>query len=182
MLAPVLFLALQAPSVLVLPVQNTTGEKWAAFKEKQTERSAKHLSEIFAKRGFRVIDGTLALKFAEDAKVDFSDEENYRKAVLFDLAKRAETDYVVLAVITATDQNMKERLFYKDIEGSADVKMWLLDARKEEAIVSAKTFTGRSGGNRGGIGITKGSDRQIQAAINAINAGTKDFLKGFSDR
>jgi hypothetical protein len=115
----------------------------------------------------------------DELKIDFSDEEQQKRATLYELGKKLNADYILLGVITHTEQKEFNRTLYKDIEGRTDAKIWFLDVKGEKPILSAKTVTGRSGGNR----ITlKPSDRQIQAAANAFRDALKEFFIGYPER
>ncbi|MFZ4506839.1 MAG: hypothetical protein ACOYON_03990 [Fimbriimonas sp.] len=169
-----------SPSVAIVPIQNLSGEKWEALKQNQINKSEEYLRDQFGKRGFSLVPKTDLRDAIAELKIDFTDEEQQKRSVLFDLAKKVKADYIIFAVITETNQAQRDRTFYTDIEGKASVKIWLLNAQKETAILSAKTFVGRSGGNR--LGDGKGSERQIQAAANALRDGLKDFFTDFPIR
>ena len=118
-------------------------------------------------------------KALDDAKLDLSDEDQPRTPLLIQIGKALGVDYVLFGIVTATEHKKQKRLLYEDIEGNATVKLWVIDVKAEKAIVSAKSFLGRSGGAR--ISDGKGSQRQIQAAANAYREGLKDFLKLFPE-
>lgn len=162
------------PRVVIVPIQNQSGEKWDELRGKQVVKATEYLNEQFSKRGFQVVSPT-EVKDATDAlKIDFTDEEQQKRATLFELGKKLGADYILFGIITHTEQKQFERALYKDIEGRTDAKVWFLNVKDEKPILSAKTFTGRSGGNR----ITlRPSDRQIQAAANAFRDALKEFFK-----
>lgn len=170
--------AFDRPRVVVVPVLNLSGEKWEELKAKQATKSNEYLAEQFTKRGFDLVPATEVKGAIDDLKIDFSDEEQQKRATLYELGKKLNADYILLGVITHTEQKEFNRTLYKDIEGRTDAKIWFLDVKGEKSILSAKTFTGRSGGNR----ITlKPSDRQIQAAANAFRDALKEFFVGFPE-
>lgn len=167
----------EKPLVAILPILNNSGEKWKDLKERQVAKAHEWLAAEFPSRGFDVIPMPSVLDAIKAAKVDFTDEEEWKRARFFEVGKAAQARYVLFAVITSTDQKKQDRTFYKDIEGLAEIKIWFLDCQSETPILSAKTFVGRSGGARMGDG--KGSSRQIQAAANAFDVALKEFFKGF---
>jgi hypothetical protein len=167
------------PRVVVVPVLNLSGEKWEELKTKQATKATEYLNEQFTKRGFDLVPGHEVKGAIDELKLDFTDEEQQKRATLFDLGKRLNADYILLGVITHTEQKEFQRVLYKDIEGRTDAKVWFLDVRGEKPILSAKTVTGRSGGNRMTL---KPSDRQIQAAANAFRDALKEFFTGFPER
>jgi hypothetical protein len=165
----------QAPRVALVPVLNLSGEKWEELKARQISKSNEFLRTEFAKRGFSVVPDAELTQAIGELKIDFTDEEQQKRSTLFELGKKLNADYILFGVITATEQKKQDRAFYKDVEGRADVKVWFLDVRGEKPLLSAKTVTGRSGGNRMSFD-NKGSDRQVQASANAFRDALKEFF------
>jgi hypothetical protein len=162
--------------VAILPVLNQSGEKWEELKRKQVEKAEEFLYDEFGKRSFEIVSKDEVERSIADLQIDLTDEEQQKRATLYSLGERLNADYVIFGVITHTEQKEFERVLYKDIEGRTDVKIWLVDVRAKQPVISAKTFTGRSGGNR----ITlKPSDRQIQASANAFRDALKEFFRAF---
>jgi hypothetical protein len=170
--------ALDRPRVVVVPILNLSGEKWEELKAKQSAKATEFLTEQFTRRGFDLVPPQDVKGAIDELKLDFTDEEQQKRATLFDLGKKLNADYILLGVITHTEQKEFQRVLYKDIEGRTDAKIWFLDVRREKPILSAKTFTGRSGGNRVTL---KPSDRQIQAAANAFRDALKEFFTAFPE-
>lgn len=170
--------AQDAPKVAFLPIQHLSGEKWEDLKRKQIDKGHQYLVNEFKSRGFEVVSADAVKQAVEQSGIDLSDEENHKRATLFDLGKKLNVDYIFFGVITGTDQKKQDRNLYKDTEGNCDMKIWLLNVREEKPILSAKVFTGRSGGARLSLD-NKGSDRQVQATANAIRDGLKDFFVDF---
>lgn len=168
------------PRVAILPVLNQSGEKWEALKTNQVSKAEEYLSDQFGKRGFDIIPRSEVQSKLVDQKIDLTDEEQQKRSTLFELAKAVNADYIVFAMITGTGQTQRNRILYVDVEGWCDTKVWLLDVAKQIPIVSAKTFKGRSGGNRMSFD-NKGSDRQIQASANALRDALADFFKSFPE-
>jgi len=166
------------PSIALLPAQNLSSEKWEELKTNQVKKIAEYLNETFTQRGFTIARGDDMTKLMADMKLDFSDEEQPKRAPLLELGKKLHVDYVLYEQVMSTEQKQQDRFLYKDIEGTCEVKMWLIDVKTEKAVLSAKSFVGRSGGARLSYDH-KGSERQIQAAANAVGNGLKDFLKPF---
>lgn len=169
----------EKPTFAVVPTINISGEKWEELKDKQCKKVHEYLDETFAKRELKQIDSLTVINAIKKLELDFMDEDQPRKPLLESLAKEVKADYVVFAVITATEQKKQDRVFYQDIEGNATVKLWLYETKSNKSLISAKTFIGRSGGNR--VGSGKGSDRQIQAAANAVRDGLADFFKAYPE-
>lgn len=167
---------MDGPSIALLPVVNTAGEKWQELKDKQIAKGNSYLADEFGKRGFKVIDSGTLDRFIKDGNVDFTDEEQQKRDVLFGIGAKANADFVLLAVITGTDQRLIQQFIVNKREGWADVKVWLLDVARHKILLSAKTFRGGSGGGAF-AGLDKGSDRQIQAVANGLRDALKEFFK-----
>lgn len=169
------------PRIALVPTISTSGEKWADLTARQISKSSEFLKEQFLKRGFTLVPDAELTQAMGELKIDFTDEEQQKRSTLFDLAKKVKADFILFGVITATDQKKQDRLFYKDVEGRTDVKIWLLDVAAEKPILSAKTVSGRSGGDRMSFD-RKGSDRQIQASANAFRDALKDFFLAYPEK
>lgn len=165
----------QSPKVLLLPVQNTTGEKWEELRTKLNERVSNQLQKAFGERGFTTLSGEPVQKAIEDEKIDFTDEENHRKDLMYRVGDRLQADYVVFVVITHNGQKTRENLFSTVKEGEVTIKYWLLDAKKREAIASAKSETAKARPAAFG----KGSDQQLTAADRVVVAAFRPFLEKF---
>jgi hypothetical protein len=162
------------PTVVLVPTVNTSGEKWEDLRKKQGDKIDVYLRKEFSKRNFDVISELDVANAMKTLKFDFSDEEQQKRAFLFDLAKELKANYVYLPVIQNTEQKQQDRDLYTDKEGRTDLKIWFLDAEAQKPILSAKIYIGRSGGFRLTL---KPSDRQIQAAENAVRDSLKDVWK-----
>jgi hypothetical protein len=168
------------PSVAILPVQNTTGEKWAELKKGLTERVQAQLLKEFTGRGFAV-KGPLETKSVLDAlEIDLEDEENHRREVFFNVGEKAATDYVVFFVITHNTQRTKTNLFSSVPEGEVTVKYWVMDTKQRKPILSAKSETAKARPHSA-LGA-KGSDQQLTAADRVVTAALKDFLAQWPEK
>lgn len=165
-----------APTIAILPILNTSGEKWEDLKRKQADKMYAYSVRSFEQKGFKVVPQAAVLEAIKANDVDLSDEENLKRATFFQVAKAVSADFVYVAQITNTEQKEQKRDLYEDREGRTDVKVWFLDVKAEKPILSAKTFIGRSGGMR----ITlRPSDRQIQAAENAVRDSLNEAWKSW---
>jgi hypothetical protein len=171
--------AATGPRVAIVPTVNLSGESWNDLMTRQNERINNYLTTEFTKRNFRLVDADDLADAAREMDVDWRDEENHRRAVLLDLARKVEADYIYFNVVTFTDQKTHDRDNYTDREGRTDVKIWFLETKTERAIYSARTFVGRSGGMRVTL---RPSDRQLQAGVNAVRDAIQPFFKEFAAR
>jgi len=170
--------AAAAPSVALLPVVNVAGENWEQLKARQSNVCNSYLRDQFTSRGFKISPADAVLKEMKTEGIDFSDDEQQRRAILFQLGHALRVDFIVLAVITDTRASTNSHVIYTDSVGHASAKIWVLDVAHEKAVISGKRIDSESGGSR----LTydnRGSDRQVQAAVNALRDGLKDFLSGW---
>lgn len=163
------------PRVAVLPVVNEAGQNWEQLKARQTNVCNAYLHDQFARRGFRITPADAVLSEMKREGIDFSDDEQQRRAILFQLGHALNVDYVVLAVITDTRASVNSHVIYSDAVGHASAKIWVLDVAHEKPVMSGRRIDSESGGTRLGYD-NRGSDRQVQAAVNTLRDGLKDFL------
>jgi len=166
------------PTVAVLPVVNVAGANWEQLKARQSNVCNAYLRDQFAARGFKQSPADAMLSEMKREGIDFSDDEQQRRAIMFQLGHALRVDYIVLAVITDTRASTNSHILYSDSIGHASAKIWVLDVAHEKAIVSGKRIDSESGGSRLAID-NRGSDRQVQAAVNALRDGLKDFLQNW---
>lgn len=162
-------------TVAVVPTVNASGEKWIELKEKQEQKIREWMTTHLPAAGYALASPTEVTEALQALSLDMTDDENWRRSVLRQIGEKVGADYVLFTVIVHTEQKEQKRLWYMDKEGRTDVRVWLVEVKSGEAPLSGKTFTGRSGGNRITID-NKGSDRQIQAAANAVRDALRDFL------
>ena len=73
------------PKVALVPVVNLAGEHWAELKARQCNSCNSYLHDQFAIRSFQISRADQVLTEMKHEDVDFSDEEQQRRAVLFKL-------------------------------------------------------------------------------------------------
>ena len=163
------------PSVAVLPVVNVAGENWELLKARQSNVCNAYLRDQFTVRGFHISPADANLSEMKREGIDFSDDEQQRRAILFQLGHALHVDYIVLAVITDTRASTNSHVIYSDSVGHASAKIWVLDVAHEKVVLSGRKIDSESGGSRLSYD-NRGSDRQVQAAVNTLRDGLKDFL------
>jgi len=161
--------------VAVLPTVNASGEKWEELKRKQSARIDEWLAKHLPAAGFALKPAPEVKEALAGIELDLADQEQWRKATLLQVGERTGADYVLFCAVTLTEQKEQKRTWYVDKEGRTDVRVWLIDVKAGKALIGGETFTGRSGGNRISFD-NKGSERQIQAAVNAVRDATRAFL------
>lgn len=167
-------------TVVVLPVVDATGEKVAERRKRQETVGYNNVKELFTKHGFQVVDEAKVTQALANSKVDLSDEENYRRETFYKVAKQAGGDLVVFVLVTDTRTDKKTSLFKGDeLQGRAKIKMWLLDAKNEQAILSAVTKEGKAGGASKLFATNEGTDRRANAVGNAVKEQLEDFFKPY---
>jgi hypothetical protein len=179
-LAKVSLLASAPQTVAIIPVLNSSGETWEEGKKLQTSRAEEEIRALFTERGFNLVDSAAVRKAIDDLKVDFSDEEQQKRDVLYKVGDAVSADLVVFVVITDVDQRKVAKFLVTSTEGKAKMKAWLLGVKDRKAFMSAKVFEGSS--KSGGlieIG-EKGSSRKQLAVANGIRrVFVDDYLKDF---
>lgn len=167
------------PTVAFIPGLNLSGEKNKDLMARQSEKVSAFLTREFSKRKYQVVAESTVLVAIKNLKIDLTDEEEYRKANFFAIAKEVKADYFYVPVIVNSEQKQQDRNLYTDTEGRTDVKTWFLDVKEEKAVFSGKLFVGRSGGMRI---VLRPSDRQVQAAENAVSESLKEVWKSLGAR
>lgn len=128
-----------ATRVLLLPIVNLSGEKDKKQRADQTAAAQKEFDKQFRSRGFQIVEDTETEKTLADLKIDMTDEENHNRATLYKVSEAVKADIVAFAVITNVDQKRVQRPFGDDdhqLESRANVKIWLLDAKQQQPILS----------------------------------------------
>jgi hypothetical protein len=180
--------------VAILPVikkadvtdDNAKGDKKDAAKdaplqERHIVKAREELTTLFTGHGFRVADDAAVQKALADGKIDLSDEENQRRAVFYQIGKAAHADLVVFVVIESVSRHNKSNSFLgQQKEGKALLKLWLVDADREQPILNAVQHEGKAASNAfmdNQIGPdTNGYSRYT---IRAVGHGLDDILKDF---
>ncbi|MFN3729052.1 MAG: hypothetical protein ACK4XJ_05005 [Fimbriimonadaceae bacterium] len=162
-------------TVVALPVVNQTGEKWVEHRTRLEERLNRGVKQAFESRGFTLVDAAMVNQTLNELRVDLTDEEFHRRDPLYSIGEKCKADYIILLVLTENGQNVRNNFFVSTHEGYVTVKVWLLDVKKKEPILSAKSETAKARPS-GPLGLTKGSDAQLTAADRVVPAILKPFL------
>ena len=170
-----------APSITILPVVITSGEKWEELRNNLTKRTHDQLVKVFKDRGFSIAPEETVKAKLQELKIDLTDEENHRRDTLYSVAEGLQTDYVIFFVITNNTQRTKTNVFSQVREGEVTAKYWLLDVKKREAVYSAKSETAKARPHADFGVAPKGSDQQLTAADRVVPAALKDFLAKFPE-
>lgn len=161
-------------TVAIVPTVNITGVKWPEFVKKQNERADTYLLQEFQKRGFKLAPAEAVAQAMAEQNIDLTDEEQQRRSTFFDLGRKLNADIIVAVVITHTSQRTGSFI----CEGITQMKIWLLDVKRESAFIGGKSFEGKSSGTNI-FGAEKGSDRQIIAVSNGIRDATAEFFMAY---
>lgn len=159
--------------VLILPSQNISGDKHIALKAEQVKESDSTLERIFSERGFRVEGPDRAKELVNSQGIDFTDEENYRKDILYKLGEDAKVDIVVFNVITRTMQKRRNDIF-ENLEGFATMRTWVLDVKARKPILKGDSYDGTSAKNN-----SVGFGRQVRAVRLGLDQAFKEFVKPY---
>lgn len=164
----------KATKVAILPVLNTSGEKWKELRARQEKAAADWLRDSFKKRGFLVMEDADVAKAITSLGIDFTDEENIARANVLEVGKSVQADLVHLTVITDTRQDGAN--FLESGYGVSTVKSWLVDVKSGKPIFSARSNTARSA-----RASHRTSDRQVWAIPLALSDTFKEFFKGYPE-
>lgn len=170
-----------ATTVAILPVISKEDSKVDALKDRHITKAQEELAAEFTRHGFRVTADAAVQKALTDAKIDLTDEENQRRAVFYPLGKAVGANLVAFVVIESVSRHNKSNsLFGQQKEGKALLKMWLVDADKEQPIINAVQKEGKAASNAlldNQIGPdTNGYTRYT---IRAVGHGIDDLLADF---
>lgn len=161
--------------VAILPILNTSGEKWEELRTRQEKEANSFLTKEFSSRKFTLVPSESVKATLDDLKLDMSDEENWKRENLYKVGEASGARLVMLAIITGTSQKRTNNFLSIRVEGWCDMKVWLVDVEKKRAIISAKTIRGESK-HDDVFGGLKGSDLQVTAVANGLRDALKEFL------
>ncbi|MBM3495253.1 MAG: hypothetical protein FJX72_13165 [Armatimonadetes bacterium] len=167
--------------VAVVPAVNASGEKWEELKLKQCGVVNDWLLKHLPAAGYTVADDMAVADAVRTLGADLNDAQTHMADDLADVGRKCGAEFVVFCSVVFTEQKEQRRMWFKDKEGRTDVRVWLVDAKAGKSVIGGKTFVGRSGGNRLSLD-NKGSDRQIQAAANAVRDALKEFVAPYRAR
>lgn len=167
---------LRDKQVLVLPVINTTGEKWADLKAKICEEGGKTLVKELTDRQLGVFPSVDVRRLLEDSKLDLQDEENWRREVFFTLGEKSGSEFVVFIAVTSATQRHRVNLFSDVPEGEVTIKCWVLNVKDRKPLLSAKQIIAKARAKTNLVGEAKGSAAQVEATRRAIREAIKQAL------
>ena len=164
------------PRIAILPTINASGEKDDGLKTLQKEIADKYLTDEFTARRFTVIPSEKVNAVVTRLKLDMSDEEAWKREVLFQLGDKLGADFVIFDVITDNGQQRSQNFFSNRVEGWVAEKMWLVNVQKRSAVLSAKAFKGSSKHSEFVGGTVIGTELQKMAVKNGLADILKDFF------
>jgi len=156
-------------------------KKDAPLQERHVVKAREELAALFSNHGFRLADAAAVQKALAEGKIDLSDEENQRRAVFYQIGKTVHADLVVFVIIESVSRHNKSNSFFgQQKEGKALLKLWLVDADREQPLLNAVQHEGKAASNAfldNQIGPdTNGYTRYT---IRAVGHGIDDILKDF---
>ena len=155
--------------------------KDAPLQERHSAKAREEMATLFTGHGFRLADDDAVQKEIAGDKIDLSDEENQRRAVFYQIGKAVHADLVVFVIIESVSRHNKSNsILGQQKEGKALLKLWLVDADREQPILNAVQHEGKAASNAfmdNQIGAdTNGYTRYT---IRAVGHGLDDILKDF---
>lgn len=155
--------------------------KDAPLQERHVAKAREELATLFTSHGFRLADDAAVQKALADRKIDLSDEENQRRAVFYQIGKAAHADLVVFVIIESVSRHNKSNSFFgQQKEGKALLKLWLVDADREQPLLNAVQHEGKAASNAF-LDNQLGPDTNgyTRYTIRAVGHGLDDILKDF---
>ena len=170
-----------ATTVAILPVISKEDSAVEALKDRHITKAEEELAAEFTRHGFKIADDTAVRKAISDQKIDLSDEENQRRAVFYQLGAAVHADLVVFVVIESVSRHNKSNSFLgQQKEGKALLKMWLVDADKQQPIINAVQKEGKAASNAFlDNQIGPDTNGYTRFTIRAVGHGIDDMLSGF---
>jgi|GEM_PF-993907 hypothetical protein len=167
-------------TVAILPVIDRSGEKAENRRRQQAGNGYRNAIEIFVERGFKIADKNAIAKAIEDAGIDLTDEEDYRRDNFYKVGEAVGADLAIFAFIVDTREDTKRNILTgNEIQGRASVKMWLVDVKEKKPIFSAIVREGKAAGQSKLFATDEGRNRRANAVGNAIKEQFEAFLKPY---
>ena len=174
--------------VAILPVMNQTKGVWDDLKARENEKGKQELVLRFREHGFPLIEDALIAKSLSDLGVNPQDMAHQapdiltKPETLSKIGQAVNARLIVLLVITDTRSGSHFNLlggFHK--EGGATVKLWLVDAPEDRALLSGVTKSSKSSGSGGLVEMagTGGSGLSIRAIGGATTTALNQFIKPY---
>lgn len=161
-------------AVLVLPIVNSTGEKWEDLKKRINEEIDKALAQELKTLGFDRVTEEATQTCIKGYGVDLADEESWKRDVFYDLGKAANAEYVIFAVVTSATQRMRVNFLSSVPEGDVTIKFWILNSNSRVPLLSAKSINAKARAKSNLFGEAKGSECQVEAARRAVKEAIKE--------
>jgi len=153
----------------------------APLQERHVAKAREELGTLFTGHGFRLADDAAVQKALAEGKIDLSDEENQRRTVFYQLGKAVHADLVVFVIIESVSRHNKSNSFFgQQKEGKALLKLWLVDADREQPLLNAVQHEGKAASNAF-LDNQLGPDTNgyTRYTIRAVGHGLDDILKDF---
>ncbi len=169
-------------TIAILPCVDRTGEKVKEWRDRQAGAAYRNAIEQFAQRGFKIADKAEIAKAIADLKLNLDDEEDHRRENFYKVARAVNADLVLFCFVVETREDKKNGGVFgggDEIQGRATVKTWLLDAKKEQKILSADVKEGKAAGKSKLFGTNEGRGRRVNAVGNAVKEQLEPLLKQY---
>ena len=164
------------PKVAVIPFVNVSGEKWVELRDEVTARVSSTFEDELSYRRVAIVPKSEITSAVAESKVDWSDEENWNKKNMYDVARKVGAKYVVFVAVTKQEQRTRQNFLVSTPEGEVEVKVWVLDAELEKPVINGKVFRDKARPSSW-LGVAKGSDQQKTAADRVARSSLRDFWK-----
>jgi hypothetical protein len=139
--------------VAVLPAVDLRGNQGSKESAGSCRILNNELSARFRQRGFVVVPPEDVAQAMTRLNADLADDEQRKRARMFEIGKAANADLVVFATIESVEQSGGSMLYYGMSNGRqvATIKIWLLDVGAGKPLLSAQARDGKGNDNSGAL-------------------------------
>jgi hypothetical protein len=165
------------PSQTTVAILPTVDESGADDPNDDTSIAKSTLTTEFSSHGFSIVDDSKVTAAIANLKIDLTDDEQQKRATLYQIGNAVGANLVVFEVVTDKQQKVEENWLGDARVGLAKIKIWLVDDNKEQPILSAKVVDGKDKGRY--YMEHDGRYLATHAIPNATEAALKDFLSQY---
>ena len=161
-------------SIAVLFAPNFSSDKWEGQKKKESVAARQIIYKLFAERGFQSISSEKVDDEVSKEKIDLLKEDQWTKSNFYKIGKETGADLVAFVLIKQTRQKTVSNLLMSSYQAEAEIEVWLLDVKRETALINDEASRGQA--NRGARGA---GSRRISAVEFAVKKALEPILKSY---
>jgi hypothetical protein len=131
-------------TVAILPVVDLTGITDKRIRTGMVKAAAEALNKQFTDRGFKTITDKPVEEAVARLKIDLTDVEQHKRAVLLKLGQELGTDLIAFVAITDATSEQQLSGLVGGVTATVKIKCWLLDVKTSHPLLSAHVEAGDS--------------------------------------